>query len=402
MAGVTSGTTSRFTAGEISASRPNDARTTGSVAACAASDTPRLSAQPARQSAARQPIQPRRQRRRPGDEPGGRQRRQLEPGVHHERGLREQQQERREPECRGCPPTSPGLAGQQDHAGHRPGAKDRRRGPGEHDVRDDGDGGDDRPSTATESPGHRPDGSRDDGDVPARDRDDVTDARRRERGRHVPVDAVAQSDEDPGGQPGLRFGQHPGQQLARHPGASPRAACRDRPGGRAPPSSARRACPTPRVARGTARTGCRAAVSSVPRRSRDRRARSADSAAAWPQAGTRSGRRPRSGCVATWWPSRGEPTVSTTIDHGPLPVGAPVSAGALGPRPARRAIDSRPTASATTATRRRSSQPQPAEQQDPGRGDESGQQPAIIRARHQGGDRGPGRQPAGPRHLSAP
>ena len=44
MAGVTNGTTSRFTAGEINASRPNDARTTGSVAACAASDTPRLSA----------------------------------------------------------------------------------------------------------------------------------------------------------------------------------------------------------------------------------------------------------------------------------------------------------------------------------------------------------------------
>ena len=43
MAGVTSGTTSRFTAGEMSASRPNEASTTGSVAACAARETPRLS-----------------------------------------------------------------------------------------------------------------------------------------------------------------------------------------------------------------------------------------------------------------------------------------------------------------------------------------------------------------------
>ena len=40
----TTGTIARFAAGEISASRPNVARTTGNVAACAASETPRLSA----------------------------------------------------------------------------------------------------------------------------------------------------------------------------------------------------------------------------------------------------------------------------------------------------------------------------------------------------------------------
>jgi hypothetical protein len=44
MATGTTGTIARFAAGETSASRPNVARTTGNVAACAASETPRLSA----------------------------------------------------------------------------------------------------------------------------------------------------------------------------------------------------------------------------------------------------------------------------------------------------------------------------------------------------------------------
>ena len=44
MAGATSGTTSRLTAGDRTASRPNETSTIGRVAACAASDTPRLSA----------------------------------------------------------------------------------------------------------------------------------------------------------------------------------------------------------------------------------------------------------------------------------------------------------------------------------------------------------------------
>ena len=44
MATGTTGTIARLAAGEIRASRPNVARTTGSVAACAARDTPRLSA----------------------------------------------------------------------------------------------------------------------------------------------------------------------------------------------------------------------------------------------------------------------------------------------------------------------------------------------------------------------
>lgn len=44
MAGGTSGTTSRLTAGATIARRPNTSSTTGSVATCAASETPRLSA----------------------------------------------------------------------------------------------------------------------------------------------------------------------------------------------------------------------------------------------------------------------------------------------------------------------------------------------------------------------
>ena len=43
MAGATSGTTARFTAGAMIDRRPNEARMSGRVAACAASDTPRFS-----------------------------------------------------------------------------------------------------------------------------------------------------------------------------------------------------------------------------------------------------------------------------------------------------------------------------------------------------------------------
>ena len=44
IAGATRGTTTRLTSGERTARRPNDTRMIGRVAACAASDTPRLSA----------------------------------------------------------------------------------------------------------------------------------------------------------------------------------------------------------------------------------------------------------------------------------------------------------------------------------------------------------------------
>jgi hypothetical protein len=60
IAGVTSGTTARFTSGATTDSRPNDARTIGSVAACAASETPSPSTSQAgsrpRVRAANQPV----------------------------------------------------------------------------------------------------------------------------------------------------------------------------------------------------------------------------------------------------------------------------------------------------------------------------------------------------------
>ena len=72
---------SRFTTGEMSASRPNEASTTGSVAACAASETPRLSLNQRGRRPRVEPVQALGQRRRPGDEPGRGERRQLESGV---------------------------------------------------------------------------------------------------------------------------------------------------------------------------------------------------------------------------------------------------------------------------------------------------------------------------------
>ena len=59
------------------------------------------------------------------------------------------------------------------------------------------------------------DRGRDDGDVPARDRDDVAHPGRRERRREVAVHAVAQADEDPGREPRLGLGEDAGQRLAR-------------------------------------------------------------------------------------------------------------------------------------------------------------------------------------------
>ena len=57
IAGATSGTTSRLTSGDSTARRPNETRMIGRVAACAASETPRLSAsQPGIRPPPRRPI----------------------------------------------------------------------------------------------------------------------------------------------------------------------------------------------------------------------------------------------------------------------------------------------------------------------------------------------------------
>ena len=123
IAGATSGTTTRLTIGDRMASRPNDTRTIGSVAACAASETPRLSASHAGTRPPPRRADPLGQRCRPGDEAGGRERRQLEAGIPDEGRVRDEQQRRRPAECRDRTSGSPGLAREQhdDRPSTRPG-----------------------------------------------------------------------------------------------------------------------------------------------------------------------------------------------------------------------------------------------------------------------------------------
>ena len=81
IAGGTSGTTIRFTAGATSDSRPKSSSTIGVVAACAANETPRISATQRRGSAGLGTGEPRGHRRAPGDDPGCREDGQPEAGV---------------------------------------------------------------------------------------------------------------------------------------------------------------------------------------------------------------------------------------------------------------------------------------------------------------------------------
>ena len=163
----------------------------------------------------------------------------------------------------------------------------------------------------------------------------------------------------PGRQAGLGLGQDARQRLA---GVAPPALeqrARDRPGVPAPPSIERRACPRHRSARDSGRTGCRVAgacgrPTDDPVAGLDRRV--ARQRGGQPEAG--AGRRPTVRSVATWWPSRGEPTVSTTIVHGPLPVGEPASDGPSGPSRRGARSTAMPTASARTRDPPATRQPQ--------------------------------------------
>ena len=184
---------------------PERARTMGSVAAWAASETPRLSA--SQRGIRPPPIRDESLRygRRPGDQSRGRDRGQLEPGIGHEARIRQQQDDDGPPERGGRVPGTARLAREQDDAGHRARAQHRRRGAGERDVRGDRDDCDDRPTPTTEPAGDGRDRRRDDGDVPARDRHDVAHAGGRERGGDVAVDTVSKTDEDAGRQAGFGF-----------------------------------------------------------------------------------------------------------------------------------------------------------------------------------------------------
>ena len=198
------------------------------------------------------------QRRRPGDEPGRRERRQLEPGVADERRVGEQQQRGRPAERRGRPARRVPSR-----------ARAARRRPSRRPAATDGDA----PANATYAtiattvtidrrrrpsrPATAADRGRDDGDVPAGDRDDVADAGRRERRRDVAIDAVAQADQDPGGQSGLGLGQDARSGPRRRRAGAPRASVPGSSPGRLDVSSVsrRRACPTRRSARGTSPYG---------------------------------------------------------------------------------------------------------------------------------------------------
>ena len=215
IAGATSGTTSRLTSGDSTASRPNETRMIGRVAACAASETPRLSAsQPGHPSAAETP-EPLGERCRPGDQTGRRERRELEPGIADERRVGDEQDGGGPGEGGGRTAGSPALARQEDDARHQRRADHRGGRAGERDIEHDRDDRHDRPAATSQAARHRADGRRDDRDVPTRDGDDVTDAGRGEGRGEVAIDQVPQADEDPGGQSRLRLRQDARQREGR-------------------------------------------------------------------------------------------------------------------------------------------------------------------------------------------
>ena len=208
IAAGTSGTTARLTTGETSDSRPNVARTSGSVAAWAASEIPRPSASqpgirpPTEPSEAlREGIGPRQQPRRGHD-------REPEPGILDHRGLDHQEERHGHPERRGRATRPSALPCHQRDARHDRRAHDRRRRSGGHDVRDHGPEDAERNQSSRSPAKHGGHERGDDRDVPAGDGDDMADAGRREVGGERPIDALSQPDEDPGRQPrlGLREG----------------------------------------------------------------------------------------------------------------------------------------------------------------------------------------------------
>ncbi len=260
IAGATSGTIARLIAGEIRASRPKVARTTGSVAAWAARDTPSDSAS---QPGTRPPATDRSrssirfaQARMPAVASVD----SWKPGVEDEPGL-DREQDRRRPAERGRRPArAPALAGEEDHAGHRRGADDRRRRAGEEDVGHDRDRQDHGSPTPAEATGERRDGGRHDRDVPAGDRHDVARPDGREVRGEVAVDPVAEPDDDSRRESRLRLRDRGGQRI---PGAAAEAleGCA-RPRDRAvdPKCPRSRACRRPRSAGGSRRTARPAAA----------------------------------------------------------------------------------------------------------------------------------------------
>ena len=310
----TSGTTARFTTGDTSDSRPNVATTSGSVAACAASEIPRLSAS---QRGTRPPPSP------PSHAPIG---------FAHASSPAVASTERRKP----ASPISAGstssssTAAAPSAAAARPARPDSRASsttPAMTAARTtDGDPpaaityATTVPSTATRddapvaSPQHGPDEPGDDRDVPARDRDDVAHAGRREVRGKRPVHPLPQSDEDAGGEPGLGLRQRPPERVARGVACDleREARCLDDPQLARVEAARRAGASQVRAVRVIVRRGSQPATDlddgpGGHHRVRGQRRGDDDR----PVSPSSSRRR------ATWSPSRGDPTDSTVAVHGP-------------------------------------------------------------------------------------
>ena len=163
--------------------------------------------EPAWQPAAADPPEALREGRGPGEQAGRGHDREPEPRVLDHRWVDEQQECRGHAEGRRCAPGSSALAGRERDAGHDGGPDDGRRSSGGHDVRDDRPEDAERhhsPRSPAQDGGNEPGNDR---DVPAGDRDDVADAGRSEVGGEGAIDALAQPDQDPGGQSRLGLGE---------------------------------------------------------------------------------------------------------------------------------------------------------------------------------------------------
>jgi hypothetical protein len=154
----------------------------------------------------RRAREPRRQARPPRNDPARREDGQAESGVVRPRRVEQQERGDRPAESGGGGSRPSDLPRKQGDARHDRGTHDRWRWADEGHVDHDRERGQDRAPAAPKPARQRPQRGRDDGDVPARDGDDVAGAGDREGVRKVAVDAIPQPDQDARRQAGLRLG----------------------------------------------------------------------------------------------------------------------------------------------------------------------------------------------------
>jgi hypothetical protein len=152
--------------------------------------------------------------RAPGEQAGGRRRRELEPGVRDgSRGGHDDDHDGPR-ERSGSGARAARLARQQGDAGHHGRTQHRRRGAGEDRVQRDRADRRDRPPPPCPRSQECRDEPGDEGDVPAGDGDDVREASGGEVRRQVAIHSLPQPDQDAGGQAGSRLGERPRQRIA--------------------------------------------------------------------------------------------------------------------------------------------------------------------------------------------